>query len=86
MTDHIDTRNIPEWRELRFDSIDDCVAEVNRIVAANNAGELSVSGNWTPSQIMAHVASWIEYAYEGFPVGRPPFFGVGSCDFVCPKC
>jgi hypothetical protein len=23
---------------------------------------------------MAHVASWIEYAYEGFPIGRPPYF------------
>ena len=23
---------------------------------------------------MAHVASWINYAYDGFPVGSPPFF------------
>lgn len=31
-------------------------------------------GNWTPGQILAHVAAWIDYAYEGFPIGTPPFF------------
>jgi hypothetical protein len=68
------TRKVAEYRELRFDSIDDCVAEVRRILAADEKGELRVSGNWTPGQIMAHVAAWIEYGYEGYPIGPPPFF------------
>ena len=74
MNNRIDTRNTADWRKLRFNSIEDCVAEVRRIMAADQKGRLGTSGNWTPGQAMAHVASWIEYAYEGFPVRRPPFF------------
>ncbi len=74
MTSSDDTTSAGEWRKLRFESIDDCVAEVHRIVAADEEGRLRTVGNWSPGQTMAHVASWIEYAYEGFPIRRPPFF------------
>lgn len=74
MTTYNDSRSTDDWRRLRFHSIEDCVAEVRRIVAADQEGQLRTTGNWTPGQAMAHVASWIEYAYEGFPIGRPPYF------------
>ena len=74
MTTRKDSRSTDDWRRLRFNSIEDCVAEVRRIVAADQEGQLRATGNWTPGQAMAHVASWIEYAYEGFPIRRPPFF------------
>ena len=74
MTTQSDTRRTGDWRRLRFNSIEDCVAEVRRIVAADQEGKLRATGNWTPGQVMAHVAAWIEYAYEGFPIRRPPFF------------
>lgn len=74
MVDQVDTRNLPDHRELRFDCVADCISEVNRILAADETGDLHALGNWSPGQIMWHVASWIEYAYEGFPIGRPPFF------------
>ena len=69
-----DTRSVADYRTLRFESIDDCIAEVRRIAAADAQRGLRNSGNWTPGQVMAHVAAWIEYGYDGFPIGRPPFF------------
>lgn len=63
-----------EFRKLRFESIDDCLTEISRIQAAHQAGTLRSTGNWTPGQTLAHVAAWIEYAYEGFPMKGPPFF------------
>lgn len=62
------------WRKLRFESIDDCMAEVHRIMEADRSGRLRAMGNWTPGQVLSHVAAWIEYAYEGFPVKPAPFF------------
>lgn len=61
-------------RRLRFESVAACVNEVERIIAAEQAGRLRACGNWTAGQVMAHVAAWIEYGYEGFPIGPPPFF------------
>jgi hypothetical protein len=63
-----------EYRNLRFNSIDDCCAEVRRVLAANENGTLATCGNWTPGQNMAHVASWIEYGFTGYPISPPPFF------------
>ncbi|MBK8267345.1 MAG: DUF1569 domain-containing protein [Planctomycetes bacterium] len=70
----IDTAKVIEHRKLHFASIDECIAEVDRIVAADQAGTLRRLGNWTAGQNLAHLASWIEYAYVGFPLKRPPFF------------
>jgi hypothetical protein len=62
-----------EHRSLHFDSIDDVLAEIDRIVAADRAGMLRRGGNWTPGQAFSHLAAWIEYGYEGYPF-RPPWF------------
>lgn len=61
-------------RKLRFESVGDLLAELERIEAAWKAGELRVLGNWTPSQILAHIAAWIEYGWSGYPLKPPPFF------------
>ncbi len=60
-------------RQLRFDSIDELLAEVDRIVAADGEGQLETLGSWTPGQILGHVAAWIEYGYDGFPMKPPPW-------------
>jgi hypothetical protein len=65
---------MPEYRKLRFDSIDDCLAEIRRVMAADDKGALCTCGKWTPGQNMAHVAAWIEYGFSGYPIGPPPFF------------
>ncbi|MEX0677977.1 MAG: DUF1569 domain-containing protein [Pirellulales bacterium] len=57
----------PRRRPLRFESIDEVAADVDRIVAAQHAGHLVATGNWTPAQIFEHLARFIEFSYEGFP-------------------
>lgn len=74
MTLPVDTRTSSEHRLLRFNSVDECVATVKQIIAASESGHLRATGNWTPGQIMTHLANWIGYAYDGFPIAPPPFF------------
>lgn len=69
----IDTRQARR-RQLRCESIPEVLEEVARIQAAAERGELHTSGNWTAGQIMTHVAAWIEYGYEGYPISPPPWF------------
>ena len=61
------------FRRLRFSDTNECIAEIDRIVAAEKAGKLRRSGNWTAGQCLNHVACWINYGYEGFP-SRAPWF------------
>jgi len=74
MSEAVNTKTVSEFRSHRFASIDECIAEIHRIVEADAKGELRVVGNWSPGQVMAHLASWIEYGYDGYPIGAPPFF------------
>ncbi len=61
-------------RTLRFNTVDDALADIDAILAADAAGKLKTLGNWTAGQTLAHVAAWIEYGYDGFPIKPPPFF------------
>lgn len=71
----VDTGNIAEHRELRFSSLDDLLAELDRVVAAEKTGTLRRTGNWTTGQTFGHLAAWIDYAYDGYPPGStPPWF------------
>jgi hypothetical protein len=69
----VDTAKVANRRVLRFDSIDQMLAEVDRLVASEKAGRLKQLGNWTLGQTLNHLATWIEYGYIGCPL-KPPFF------------
>ena len=69
----ISTKEV-QRRTLKFDTIDQCFEELDRIEAAGADGTLEVLGNWTPGQIMAHLSAWIEYGWDGYPMKGPPFF------------
>ena len=69
----IDTGKTHDRRKLRFDSIDALLADVDGIVAADKAGKLRRAGNWSAGQAFNHLASWINFAYEGFPMKTPWF-------------
>jgi Protein of unknown function (DUF1569) len=69
----VDTGNVPERRTLRFESIDEVLAEVDRLVGAERAGRLRKLGNWTLGQTLGHLARWAEYSYTGIPM-KVPFF------------
>lgn len=62
----IDTARAPR-RGLRFRTADDMWAEIDRIVAAERDGVLRRTGNWTVGQTLAHLAAWVDYAYDGYP-------------------
>ncbi|MGH7244124.1 MAG: DUF1569 domain-containing protein [Phycisphaerales bacterium] len=54
-------------RELHFADLDAVLIEIDRIAAADRAGRVKQVGNWSAGQIFAHLATWIDYSYDGFP-------------------
>jgi hypothetical protein len=72
-------------RPLRFETIADVQADLDKIQAAHQAGRLRATGNWTPGQILAHVAAWIDYAYDGYPMKPLPAYIQWGMRFVMRK-
>jgi hypothetical protein len=60
-------------RILRFNSLDEVLAEVERLAESDRAGRLGRLGNWTLGQAVGHLATWAEYAYTPVPL-NPPFW------------
>lgn len=58
-------------RKLRFANLKELVAELDAIERANSDGHLKTTGNWTAGQILAHIAAWIEYGWDGYPMKAP---------------
>jgi hypothetical protein len=69
----VDTAKVANRRLLHFDSIDQMLEEVDRLVAAERCGRLLQLGNWTLGQALGHLATWSEFSYTGVPL-KPPFF------------
>jgi hypothetical protein len=69
----VDTGKVADRRILRFESIDQMTAEVDRLAEAERAGRLRRLGNWTLGQTLGHLAAWAEYSYTGAPL-KPPFY------------
>jgi hypothetical protein len=69
----VDTGKIVGRRILRFESIDQAMAEADLLAEAERAGRLRRLGNWTLGQTLGHLAAWAEYAYTGAPI-KAPFF------------
>ena len=67
----MDTSKVQDRRRLRFSTIDDLLADIDRLVAADQVGKLRRTGNWTAGQAMGHIATWIDYAYQGYPFKVP---------------
>jgi hypothetical protein len=74
MTTALNTAKVFDRRKLRFETIGELRAEVDRVVGAERAGTLSLVGNWTVGQIFGHLAAWINYSYDGYPLKPPPWF------------
>ena len=69
----VDTGKVATRRKLRFDSVEQVLADVDRLVEAERNGRLDHVGNWALGQTLGHLASWAEYAYTGYAM-KPPFF------------
>ncbi len=74
MSNLVNTAQVRDRRALRFSSIDDVLKDIDAIVAADQGGTLRQLGNWPPGQVLGHVAAWINYSYDGYPVKPPPWF------------
>lgn len=72
MATNVDTKHV-QRRAVQLSDLDAYAAEIERIAAAEQAGRVKTSGNWTAGQILAHLAAWIEYNYTGFPLSPPPW-------------
>src|SRR5262245_33582863 len=69
----VDTGKVVGRRALRFESVDQILADVDRLVEAERAGRLRRLGNWTLGQTLGHLATWAEYSFDGAPI-KAPFF------------
>jgi hypothetical protein len=59
-------------RTLRFGSMLDALADADRIAACDAAGTLKRVGVWSTGQAFGHLASWMNYAFDGYPLVAPP--------------
>ena len=64
-----------ERRVLRFSTLEELRAEVTRLIDADRIGKLRSTGNWSLGQSLGHLASWIDYAFDGVPVPPPRIVG-----------
>lgn len=62
----INTRKA-ERRELAFHCTGCLKEDLVRIEAAERAGTLRTTGNWTAGEILDHVAKTVEFSIDGFP-------------------
>ena len=72
----IDTGKVQGRRQLSFADLDAVAADVDALVAAENAGKLKRLGNWSLGQACGHVAAFIDYAFDGYPkeLSSPPWY------------
>ena len=57
----------PQRRKLRFETVDDAIVEAARLVAAEREGRLARAGNWSLGKTLGHLATWANFAFEGYP-------------------
>ncbi len=62
----------PARRTLRFAGPAEDLADAESIVAADRAGRLRRTGNWTAGQALGHIAAWIDFAFDGYPLTVAP--------------
>jgi hypothetical protein len=68
----IDTTKVTDRRVVLLRSLSDLRAEAQRMAAADRAGRMRTTGNWTTGQCLHHLAVWMNAAFDGPPGGRPP--------------
>ena len=62
----VDTATITR-RAVRFTSPAEALSDAHALVRAEHEGRLKRLGNWSLGQALNHVASWIDYGFDGYP-------------------
>jgi hypothetical protein len=60
-------------RKLHFATVDEVMADVDKFHQAEQRGTLGSCGNWTLGQSLNHLATWVDYSYQGVPIKIPTF-------------
>lgn len=63
----IDTSQVKDRRPLRFESVEQALADAQALMVAANDGRLRRLGNWSLGQTYGHLAAWINFAFDGYP-------------------
>lgn len=65
----------PARRKLRFDSINAALADAEHLADADRSGRLKKCGTWTLGQALGHLATWANFANDGYPesIAHPPW-------------
>src|SRR5438552_2834872 len=67
MADIVNTSKVIERRQLHFNSLDDILADVERLAESKNIRTL---GNWSAGEVLQHLAIVMNKSIDGF-VARP---------------
>jgi hypothetical protein len=67
----VNTQSVAARRSVRLRSVDDLVAEVERVAEAAAAGRVRPLGNWSAAQILWHLGRLLEFSFGGFPYRYP---------------
>ena len=70
----IDTAKVANRRHLRFNTLDDILADVDRLAQ----GKVRALGNWSPGQILKHLATVMNGSIDGLPLKAPWFIRVAA--------
>jgi Protein of unknown function (DUF1569) len=63
----VDTTKVQGRRSLHFNTLDDILADVERL----NQGKVRALGNWSPGQNLKHLATVMDWCIDGSPVIAP---------------
>jgi len=66
--EHVDSARVSGRRSLRFESLDDIAADVERLA---NARHLKTLGNWSAGQIFQHLAIVMNGQIDGMEIPLP---------------
>ena len=58
-------------RPLSFARVDDVLADIDTLAAADEANGLRTTGQWSFGQSLNHQATWVDYGYDGVPMRVP---------------
>lgn len=66
-TETIDTKTVTGRRDLHYDSLEEVLADAERLAAGN----VTLVGNWSLRKIFGHLARTITFSLDGFPFTAP---------------
>ncbi|HEX4796274.1 MAG TPA: DUF1569 domain-containing protein [Humisphaera sp.] len=60
-------------RKLRFETVAELLADVDRLEEAQETGRIRPLGNWDFGKTLNHLATWAEFAFAPCPISAPFF-------------